>query len=77
MTDTRNPAVWQVSGGPVDRPYAEVFVNGRSKGTTPVTLSVTAGRYKVTLQRSGGASWEAVRQVEPGKTTRVSKRWRR
>ncbi len=26
MTDTRNPAVWQVSGGPVDRPYAETFL---------------------------------------------------
>ena len=26
MTDTPNPVVWQVSGGPVDRPYAEVFL---------------------------------------------------
>ncbi len=26
MTETRNPAVWQVSGGPVDRPYAEIFL---------------------------------------------------
>lgn len=27
MTETRNPAVWQVSGGPVDRPYAQVFLD--------------------------------------------------
>ena len=26
MTQARNPCVWQVSGGPVDRPYAEVFL---------------------------------------------------
>jgi len=26
MTETGNPAVWQVSGGPLDRPYAELFL---------------------------------------------------
>lgn len=26
MTGARTPAVWQVSGGPVDRPYADVFL---------------------------------------------------
>ena len=26
MTGTRTRSVWQVSGGPVDRPYAEVFL---------------------------------------------------
>ena len=26
MTDARTPSVWQVSGGPADRPYAEVFL---------------------------------------------------
>ena len=26
MTKPRTPAVWQVSGGPVDRPYAELFL---------------------------------------------------
>lgn len=26
MTDPRTTAVWQVSGGPVDRPYAELFL---------------------------------------------------
>ena len=26
MTEPRTPAVWQVSGGPVDRPYGELFL---------------------------------------------------
>ncbi len=27
MTESHNPTVWQVTGGPVDRPYAEVFLD--------------------------------------------------
>ena len=26
MNDSRTPSVWQISGGPVDRPYAELFL---------------------------------------------------
>ncbi len=59
------------------RPYAEVVVDGRKRGNTPVTLNVVAGKHKVVLKRSNGKRWSTTVSVPAGKTQQVSKRWRR
>jgi hypothetical protein len=34
-------------------PYSEIFINGESKGYTPVQLQLKAGSYKIVLKKDG------------------------
>ncbi|MEM1415721.1 MAG: protein kinase [Myxococcota bacterium] len=57
-------------------PLAEVFVNGRRRGRTPVPrLPVPAGRHTVELLTSDGRTHTQTVEVEPGGTARVIHRF--
>ena len=47
-------------------PGSEVYVNGQLRGTTPVTLALDAGRYTVTVRRTGYHDYS--QQVQVGQT---------
>ena len=51
---------------------AEVLVDGQFRGTTPVTLHLTAGSHKVEMRLDGFLVWERGLAVVAGNDTRVS-----
>ena len=59
------------------RPRSEVLVNGRSRGKTPRKLSLTSGRYTITLKHHDGRTWKNRVRVRSGQTVKVKHRWPR
>ncbi len=54
-------------------PWAELWVDGRSVGNTPiVSLRVSAGEHRLRLVRDGFEPYEQVVSVAPGETLRVT-----
>ena len=51
---------------------AEVLVDGQFRGTTPVTLHLTAGTHKVELRLDGYLIWERELTIVAGNDTRVA-----
>ena len=51
---------------------AEVFVDGEFRGSTPVTLHLTAGSHEVILRFPGHTSWARELVVVAGDDTRVA-----
>ena len=51
---------------------AEVLVDGQFRGTTPVTLHLTAGSHKVEMRLDGFLVWERELAVVAGNDTRVA-----
>ncbi|WP_337844547.1 PEGA domain-containing protein [Thermus sp.] len=51
---------------------AEVYMDGRLVGRTPLRLSLPAGSYEVLLQAPGYAAYQARLEVRPGETLRLS-----
>jgi serine/threonine protein kinase len=57
------------------RPVSTVFINGKKKGTTPLKLKLSAGKYTVMLVGPDGEKRTLTKQVAPGKTTTMVHRW--
>ncbi|GAA6741896.1 PEGA domain-containing protein [Thermus oshimai] len=51
---------------------AEVYLDGRLVGRTPLRLSLRAGSYELLLQAPGYAAYQARLEVRPGETLRLS-----
>ncbi len=51
---------------------AQVLVNGRQVGTTPLDLTLNPGRYTLELRRSGYSPFRTTVVIQPGRTTRLS-----
>jgi hypothetical protein len=51
---------------------ANVFINDRFAGTTPLSHSTTAGRHEVRLELSGYETYRETVTLRPGETVRVS-----
>jgi hypothetical protein len=75
------PAVEQTPGLPagpgslqvLSRPAgAEVIIDGRSMGRTPLSIEMTPGRHDVRLALPGFNPWQTTVDVNPGSTARVS-----
>jgi hypothetical protein len=57
-------------------PWANVYINGKARGTTPQTLEdLKAGTYKVRLQNPDFPVWETKIRISKGKTAKVSHRF--
>jgi hypothetical protein len=58
-------------------PFAEVTVDGRAAGETPLRgLSLRAGPHVVELKNAGlGRTARRPVRIEPGRTTRIQIRW--
>jgi serine/threonine protein kinase len=57
-------------------PWANVYINGKARGTTPQTLEdLKAGTYKVRLQNPDFPVWETKVRISEGKTAKVSHRF--
>jgi tetratricopeptide (TPR) repeat protein len=52
--------------------YASVYINGIFKGTTPLTFSLPAGNYKVTLKKDCYNDYLTTANVYTSKTTNLS-----
>lgn len=51
-------------------PFAELFLDGRSLGVTPLDLAaVAAGPHRLSLKAPGGASLDTVLDLAPGRRT--------
>jgi hypothetical protein len=55
-------------------PYAEVYVDGTSLGTTPIKESLAVGAHHVKLV-SADKTEEVDVKVEPGKQLTISRNW--
>lgn len=51
--------------------YAEVFVDGTSRGESPTQLELPAGSHKIRLTREGFQPWEGMVKVVAGKPDRL------
>ncbi|WP_051303817.1 PEGA domain-containing protein [Calidithermus chliarophilus] len=51
---------------------AQVFVNGKFAGTTPLTLSLAAGRAEVEVRLEGHQTYKVAVTVKAGETTRLA-----
>ena len=51
--------------------YAELFVDGASRGEAPTQLELPAGSHKVRLTREGFQAWEGTVKVVAGKPDRL------
>jgi serine/threonine-protein kinase len=56
-------------------PFADVAVDGRSRGTTPLSLELPSRRYRVTLTGPNGEITTKVVDVVDAHETKVSQRW--
>lgn len=53
-------------------PWAELYVDGRLVGNTPVAdLRLQAGRHRLRLQRAGFRPYEEVVNLAPGQSLRL------
>jgi hypothetical protein len=68
-TRAAGPGSLQVLSRPVG---AEVFVDGRSVGRTPLSIEADPGRHDVRLALPGFNPWQTTVDVKPGSPTRVS-----
>ena len=57
------------------RPYSDVYINNRRRGTTPLRIGLAPGRYKIMLKRRDGRTWTTQSKVKSGKTTTVRLKW--
>ncbi len=58
------------------KPWAEVIIDGKSEGQTPVTKKLSAGRHKIRLRNSELDKDTTVPlKVRAGKTERITKDW--
>jgi hypothetical protein len=53
---------------------AEVWIDGEFRGTTPVTLHLSAGKHEVVFRLEGYGSWARELVVVAGDDTRVTAR---
>ena len=63
------PASLQVASRPGG---AEVIVDGKSVGRTPLSMEMSPGSHEVRLSLPGFKSWTTTVDVKPGITVRVS-----
>lgn len=57
------------------RPFSKVYVNGRSKGRTPVKLKLPAGSYRLMLKRPDGKTHSRKVRISSGRKQSVVYRW--
>ena len=57
------------------RPFSKVYVNGRSKGRTPLTLKLRPGSYRLMLKRPDGKTHSRRVKVGSGRKVNVVYRW--
>ena len=55
-----------------NRPNAQVSINGRRAGRTPLRISRTAGQYRVSVSVAGFSTFSQTVRVDPGETVAVS-----
>ena len=54
-------------------PWANIFINGKNYGTTPITLdTLKAGLYSVRLENPKFPDWETKVTIAKGKTTKIA-----
>lgn len=53
------------------RPWAKVTIDGRAVGVTPLTVSLSPGRHRVTLRRAGYKTRSVTVHVEPRGRTKI------
>ena len=58
------------------RPLSTVFVDGKRRGQTPLSLKLPPGKHRVMLKGPTGDTKSFVQTVKPGKTTTFTYRWR-
>ncbi|HYI13214.1 MAG TPA: PEGA domain-containing protein [Thermoanaerobaculia bacterium] len=51
--------------------HAEIHVNGKFVGTTPLSYALTSGEHRIELKRLGYGGWERALTVSPKTPTRV------
>lgn len=51
---------------------AEIFINGRKTGTTPMVIEMRPGAYKVRIRREGYADWNGQVNLDAGDESTVS-----
>jgi hypothetical protein len=56
-------------------PFADVAVDGRPRGTTPLSLELTARKYQVTLTSPNGEVETQDVEVINARETKVSRKW--
>jgi hypothetical protein len=56
-------------------PFADVAVDGRPRGTTPLSLELSPRAYRVTLTGPNGEVKTQVVEVTGGREAKVSQRW--
>lgn len=56
---------------------ADVYVDGRYEGTTPLRATTQPGRRTVRIERDGYRTWERTVQVSPGESLRIDARLER
>ena len=52
-------------------PWGSVSLNGARLGETPLSIRLPAGRYRVVIERPGGADVARIVSVSAGKRTAV------
>ena len=53
-------------------PNAEVYVDGKLRGTAPVTLQISAGTHTIDFRLAGFTTWSRELVVVAGNDTRVT-----
>jgi hypothetical protein len=56
-------------------PWAEVWIDGHSEGTTPVKVDLAAGAHRLKLEKPDGSVEESTFRVKPGEETRIKRSW--
>jgi len=56
-------------------PWAEVWIDGHSEGTTPVKTDLAAGAHRLKLEKPDGSVEESTFRVKPGEETRIKRSW--
>ena len=59
------------------RPQSTVYVDGKRRGQTPLSLRLRAGQHRIVLKSPSGQTLSVVRSVKAGKTTSFVYRWPR
>jgi serine/threonine protein kinase len=59
------------------RPFSEVYVNDKPKGSTPLSLKLEPDTYKITLKRPDGQTYTTRSAVKAGKKLSIVYQWPR
>lgn len=51
--------------------HAEIVLNGKFVGTTPLNYALTAGEHRIELKRIGYSGWDRALTLPPGTATKV------